>query len=210
MAEFPPNLDDGELWLPSDIFRNDVSIENHLSSHFAAFSLLQNHPPKHPFNNSQKLKPAGFWGLDGGAGAEFDTRVYGYGIGSSLNRVDPVYEFRIQSPETSQVRMHVNAYQVDNNRGLRGRQQDPIQNRVYGQFKPSGYGFCGGCGGSVKESGGTGVFHPRIVNPTAEVKRKLGGKHEQRNSMRKVGVKKQEECYYHLPPEMGLPKDWTY
>lgn len=34
---------------------------------------------------------------------------------------------------------------------------------------------------------------------------------QQRNSMRRVGtVSKQEDCYYHLPPEMGLPHDWTY
>lgn len=60
MADFPPNLDDGELWLPSDIFPQDEIImpsnlhQNFYSSRlspytdqdltqcFAAYALLQN------------------------------------------------------------------------------------------------------------------------------------------------------------------------
>lgn len=60
MADFPPNLDDGELWLPSDIFPQDEIImpsnldqnfySSRLSSYadqdltqcFAAYALLQN------------------------------------------------------------------------------------------------------------------------------------------------------------------------
>lgn len=30
MAEFLPNLDDGELWLPSDIFMNDVAANRYI------------------------------------------------------------------------------------------------------------------------------------------------------------------------------------
>lgn len=52
MAEFPPNLDDGEVWLPSDMFLNEVvppsrlsnrnfSCVDDLAERFAAFTLLQ-------------------------------------------------------------------------------------------------------------------------------------------------------------------------
>lgn len=68
MAEFPPNLEDGELWLPSDIFLNEVpskynpyriSCMEDFAGHFAALSLLQNHSsptpsrphPKSPLNS---------------------------------------------------------------------------------------------------------------------------------------------------------------
>ncbi|XP_065857467.1 uncharacterized protein [Euphorbia lathyris] len=207
MAEFPLNLDDGELWLPPDNFRNEyynASMENNLSTHFAAFSLLQNQHRKPAFHSQlnppvRGYIPARFGGLD----AEFDRRC---GIGSSWGRYEPCYEFRIQTP----VQNPGNAYRVDNsyldtrNRVLR-RQQNPISNRV-NPFQPSGFGYYGGCSGGrvLKESSGTGVFHPRIVNPTTgycaggDFKRKQGVKHE----MRRVGVNKQEECYYHLPPEM--------
>ena len=61
MAEFPPNLDDGELWLPSDIFPEEVPSKfgthhlpsefaymNDIARHFAALTLLQPPQPKRP------------------------------------------------------------------------------------------------------------------------------------------------------------------
>ena len=47
-------------------------------------------------------------------------------------------------------------------------QQNRVQNRVYPFQASSGFGVSGGGrgGGLVKESGGTGVFHPRILNNT--------------------------------------------
>lgn len=71
MAEFPPNLDDGELWLPSDIFPEEVPSKfgtHHLPSEFAymsdiarqfaAFTLLQppQTHPKHPLNLAPNLE----------------------------------------------------------------------------------------------------------------------------------------------------------
>lgn len=59
------------------------------------------------------------------------------------------------------------------------RHRNPLQNRL-DPFQGSGFGVRGSGGGIVRESGGTGVFHPRIVNPTTtppattDVKRKQG------------------------------------
>ncbi|OAY42987.1 uncharacterized protein LOC110620622 [Manihot esculenta] len=233
MAEFPPNLDDGELWLPSDIFLNEVpskynpyrlSCMEDLAGHFAALSLLQNHsssslssPPPKPALNSQGLKlavrdiyashlPSGYLGFNGGA--ELGQRLNGYGTGSVLARSEPFYELQAQP--------QVDSYMETRPRVMQ-RHRNPLQNRL-DPFQGSGFGVRGSGGGIVRESGGTGVFHPRIVNPTTttpattDVKRKQGMRSrqeiqatQQRNSVRRVGV---NNC--HLHPEMGLPQEWTY
>ncbi|XP_012074333.1 uncharacterized protein LOC105635822 isoform X2 [Jatropha curcas] len=242
MAEFPPNLDDGELYLPSDIFLTEVpskynpyrlSCMEDLATHFASLSLLKNQPsstpsrppPKPPLNYQVKMAvrdlsanhlPAGHVGFNGGggvAGVEIGQRLYGYGNGSFLARSEPFYEFQVQP--------QVDSY-LDTRPMLLQRPRTPIQNRVY-PFRGSGFEFGGGGGRRGRESGGTGVFHPRIVHNStndspfnADYKRKQGVRNkqeiqvnsQQRNSMRRVS--KEEDCYYHLPPEMGLPQDWTY
>lgn len=52
MAEFPPNPDDGELWLPSDIFLNEMpsrlgphrfSCMDDLAQQFTALAFLKQH-----------------------------------------------------------------------------------------------------------------------------------------------------------------------
>lgn len=56
-------------------------------------------------------------------------------------------------------------------------QQNSGQNRVYPFQASSGFGVSGGRGGGfVKESGGTGVFHPRILNTTTttDLRKKQG------------------------------------
>ncbi|KAK9170320.1 hypothetical protein Syun_002460 [Stephania yunnanensis] len=75
-----------------------------------------------------------------------------------------------------------------------------------------------GNGGFVRrESGGTGVFFPRVALaalPTDDpVKQSLrsGEEHRQRQGVKRIGVVGREEVVG-LPnsPEMALPKDWTY
>ncbi|EEF29838.1 uncharacterized protein LOC8275750 [Ricinus communis] len=244
--QFPPNLDDGEHWLPSDILLNEVvlpakynnnsnnpnrfSCMEDLAAHFATLSLLKNHhsltslTPSRPIPNpslcSQRVKmavrdhlPTGYLGFDGGAG-ELSQRCYGYATGPFLSRSEPLYDFQVQPQQ-------VDSYLEKTRSRFLQRQRHYLQDRVY-PFQGSGFG-----GGGLRESAGTGVFHPRIVNPRiassggADVKRKQSGRSRQhpeidqvtplRNStMRKVVVNNQEDCYYHLPPEMGLPQDWTY
>lgn len=54
MAEFPPNLDDGERFIPSDIFVNEkpcYRFVDDVEDRFNALSLLQktyHHPPPSP------------------------------------------------------------------------------------------------------------------------------------------------------------------
>lgn len=73
MADFTPNLDDGEVWLPSDIFHNEVvpasSLRNRnyscmddMNERFAAFTLLQHRrnvskPPPNLLPNLEVLTP---------------------------------------------------------------------------------------------------------------------------------------------------------
>ncbi|XP_050230197.1 uncharacterized protein LOC126679251 [Mercurialis annua] len=213
-----------------------ISCMEDLAAHFAALSFLKNHhrslthsPPisKPPLIlNSQRLKmavcdhmPPGYVGYggrgEGGGGAELSHRYFNrYGGGSNLTRPDPFYEFLSRSKQGD-------GFLEETMPRVLQRQRNHFQSRIY-PFKGNGSGGGGGCGGgAVRESGGTGVFHPRIVNPTVascDSKRKQsircrqgeGEGNQNRNSMRRVMMKNQEECYYHLPPEMDLPQDWTY
>ncbi|KAK3226993.1 hypothetical protein Dsin_006855 [Dipteronia sinensis] len=226
MAQFPPNLDDGELYLPSDIFLNqkipsrfypnhhnhrNLSYMDDLAHHFTALSLLRktlpNPPLKIPHNSEvgglnsplmrppvrthvvNPLRPPSYHARHGGLELEVGHRPF------SAPKPTPTSSDRV-------VQMQQLNRLVQQNRVL------PNQG--------NGFGFRGGL---PRESGGTGVFHPhpRITNTIdAKKKQSLRGredmqrKSEQRNSVMRVGVSKREDCYYHLPPEMGLPRDWTY
>ncbi|TXG58148.1 hypothetical protein EZV62_015977 [Acer yangbiense] len=197
MAQFPPNLDDGELYLPSDIFLNqkiptrfnphhhrNLSYMDDLAHHVTALSLLRqtrpNPPLKIPHNSERLTRPP--------------VRTH---VVNPLR--PPSYYARIGGLELERQQL---------NRLVQ-------QNRVLPN-QGNGFGFRGGL---PRESGGTGVFHshPRIINAIdAKKKQSLRGgedmqKSEQRNSLKRaVGVSKRDDCYYHLPPKMGLPRDWTY
>jgi hypothetical protein len=115
------------------------------------------------------------------------------------------------------------------------KQKEDLQNRLQNQNRVpvfqgrsnGGFPFGGGSG-FVSESGGgggTGVFHPRIVNASSSTPeecsirkqtgvRKRVERHmspgQWESSTTNPTLDKQNDCYYHLPPEMGLPRDWTY
>ncbi|KAL5739915.1 hypothetical protein ACOSP7_028808 [Xanthoceras sorbifolium] len=229
MAEFPPNLDDGELYLPSDIFLNQkvptrfnphhhhLSYMDDLAHHLTALSLLQqtrpNHPLKVPHNLEvglttrfrppvrtrvvDPLRPPSYYGLHGGLQVEVGQRPFSA----------PLCDIHLPKPSSTPIDR---VLQRQTNRLVQ-------QNRVLPN-QGSGFGFRGGL---TRESGGTGVFHPRIINnftpsgSNAKKKQSVRDKEEmqkseQRKSMKRVEVSKREDCYYHLPPEMGLPRDWTY
>ncbi|KAK4834311.1 hypothetical protein QYF36_020627 [Acer negundo] len=218
MAQFPPNLDDGELYLPSDIFLNqkiptrfnphhhrNLSYMDDLAHHFTALSLLRQTRPNPPLkipHSSERLmrppvqtdvvnplRPPSYYARHGGLELEVGHRPF------SAPKQTP----------------------TSNDRVVQQRQQlnRLVQQNLVSPNQWNGFGFRGGL---RRESGGTGVFHPHplIINTVdAKKKQSLRGKEdmqksEQRNSVKRVGVSKREDCYYHLPPEMGLPRDWTY
>ncbi|XVF76112.1 hypothetical protein PTKIN_Ptkin13bG0239500 [Pterospermum kingtungense] len=228
-SNYTPNLDDGKLWLSWDIFPNKVpsKFKPHHHHHlpfscvddsalrFAANSLPKHHQKLPRATNFQKLREPVSYGWMNGTSFEVGQSLYGFGAGPFNGGTQPVYEFQFLKPTQAQVESYVEArarvLQRQKNRAL------PFQaNGLNNKF---GFG-----GGLVRESGGTGVFHPRIVNTnpnatTFDSKKKQSLRNiqsqdievgAQMKSMKKVGVGKQEDCRYHLPPEMGLPSDWTY
>ncbi|XVF55846.1 hypothetical protein PTKIN_Ptkin06aG0069600 [Pterospermum kingtungense] len=237
-SNFPPNLDDGEHWLPSDIFLNEVpsKFTPHLHHHLPNFSCmgdlahrfaalsLPKHQQKLPKpTNFERLKEPVRYGSMNGTGFEVGQSLYGFRTGPFIGGTKPVYEFQLLKPTQAQVEGYVEARA----RVLQRQQNRLVQNRVL-PFQANGFNNTtnkfGLGGGLVRESGGTGVFHPRIVNTnpnatTFDSKKKQSPRNrqsqeiqvsQQMNPMKRVGVGKQEDCHYHLPPEMGLPRDWTY
>ncbi|CAK7342009.1 unnamed protein product [Dovyalis caffra] len=184
--EFAQTLgDEAKLWLPSDMFLSEVipseySPNSHnfscnmddLAHHLATLSFLEDRPARNlcrppapkPTPCSQCIIPVvrdvsvnhllpGYHNLDFNGGVEVGQRLNGNGPGHLSTRFDPVYNF--------QVKQQVDEYLETRARVLQN-QQNRLQNRVY-PFQGNGRGLGGGF---TKESGGTGVFHPRIVNPT--------------------------------------------
>ncbi|XP_042475568.1 uncharacterized protein LOC122057513 isoform X2 [Macadamia integrifolia] len=230
MADFPPNLDDGELWLPSDIFPDEVSpmispkfpseltYMEDLAQQLAAYALLErNQNTAKPFPN---LVP----NLESKQQSRYGTNVaprYGLGIGFGgvhdvghrQNHYAPVtvnggfrvgltqvYRYRTMSPSQAQVENFLRA------RVLQGL-QNQNQNRLL-PFQVNGMGT----GGFGRESGGTGVFLPRLAT-TLDVKKKhhcvkKGEEAKQRHPIRKAVVEKHERLQ--SSPEVRLPQDWTY
>lgn len=236
-SNFPPNVDDGEHWLPSDIFVNEVpskftpphlhhrppfSCMDDLAPRFAALSLHNHHQKLPKATNFERLKEPVRYRSMNGTGFDMGPSLYGFRTGPFIGGTKPVYDFQLLKPTQAQVQSYVEARA----RVLQRQQNRLVPNRVL-PFQANGFNNTtpklGLGGGLVRDSGGTGVFHPRIVNSnpnaTIDSKKKQSLKNrqpqevqvsQQMNSMKSVGVGKQEDCCYHLPPEMGLPRDWTY
>ncbi|OMO68577.1 hypothetical protein COLO4_29583 [Corchorus olitorius] len=164
--------------------------------------------------------------MNGTGGFEMGQSLYGIRNGPLLAGAEPGYELPFLKPTQAQVESYVEARARA--RVLQRQQNRLVPNRVL-PFQASGFNTnkLGFGGGSVRESGGTGVFHPLVrannSNSNATVfdsRKKQTGRHRQSQeiqfarqmnaAMKRVVVGKQEDCYYHLPPEMGLPRDWTY
>ncbi|KAF9680811.1 hypothetical protein SADUNF_Sadunf06G0160200 [Salix dunnii] len=93
-------------------------------------------------------------------GAEVGQRLYGNGTGQLCSRFDPVYSFQVDD-----------FYLETRTRVLQKQQNRLLENRIY-PFQGNVLGLGGGGGCLMKESGGTGVFHPRIVNPATRTSTK--------------------------------------
>ncbi|KAK9289546.1 hypothetical protein L1049_007702 [Liquidambar formosana] len=238
MAEFPPNIDDGERRLPSDIFPDEVIPSRYsphfpciddLAQQFAGYTLLQpsQTTPKKPPPNVEPFKPpVGYDAVDSPPSRHFSVNggpgvgqtLYSYETGGFCAGLRPFYRYFILQPAHPQVenflQMRARVLQ---------RQQNSSQNRVL-PVERSGFGR----GGFVRDSSeGTGVFLPRVAATTTttttnsaitDVRKKQGvrNRHEaqvtqQIHTFDEVAMaQQQEECHCQLSPETGLPQDWTY
>ncbi|XP_010262986.1 PREDICTED: uncharacterized protein LOC104601385 isoform X2 [Nelumbo nucifera] len=220
MADYTPNLDDGELWLPSDIFPDEVSAKfspefpceltymEDLARQLAAYALLERNQNafRRPRQHSSVAPPRTGFGLGFGGNPTFGVggrHLYASGNYCFSPGSLPVYQVRPMKPVQPQVEGCV---QQPRARVLQSQRQNQVQNSFF-PFQVNG----SVTGGFVREYGGTGVFLPRIAT-SADVKKKQnvknGEEYQQRPSIRKVGLGKQEG--FKPPSEMGLPQDWTY
>ncbi|KAJ6361915.1 hypothetical protein OIU78_002340 [Salix suchowensis] len=229
--------DEAKHWLPSYMFlREAIPSNSHylpskMDLHFPtslqnkpAGSLYRPPPPK-ATPCSQCISPVvpdvsvnnllpGYHDLGLDRGVEVGQRLYGNGTGRLCTRFDPVYSL--------QVKQRVDDFYLETRtRVLQKQQNRLLENRIYPfQGNVLGLGGGGGGGGLMKESGGTGVFHPRIVNPTTRTSTKVLKKKQAavgpRNRQEPPLIRqpndrsKQEDYNYQLPPEMALPQDWSY
>ncbi|XP_059643174.1 uncharacterized protein LOC132285030 [Cornus florida] len=188
MADFPPNLDDGELWLPSDIFPDEIPSRKspfyhselthlqNLAQHFAALALLQRFRnqtvAKQRLNlapNSERFEPAvpydstGYrrawhFGFNGSAGVGHGVDGYGIGSRGTWTGCRPAYQYHFVQPVQPQVESFMEARA----RVLQKQQKQFLQSQnMVLPFRGSRVG-----GGFVREYGGTGVFLPRINSTT--------------------------------------------
>ncbi|WRX23296.1 hypothetical protein QQP08_015783 [Theobroma cacao] len=196
LSNSPPNLDDGELWLPSDIFLNEApskfkpllphhlpfSCMDDLAPRFASLSLPKHQQKLPKATNFERLKEPVCCGSMNGSGFKGGQSLYGFRTGPFLGGTKPVHEFQFLKPTPAQVESYVEARA----RVLQRQQNRLIQNRH--------------------------LFFAVGDNQNSKGVRNRQLQESQVSSMKRVGVTvaKQEDCYYHLPAEMGLPRDWTY
>ncbi|XAR69821.1 hypothetical protein NMG60_11001546 [Bertholletia excelsa] len=261
MAEFPPNLDDGELWLPSDIFPQEVPSKfsrPHFPSDLAYMeNLARRHAALASLETNQN-RTASILARRRAALASLETDQ------NRTASTPPPNLLRIALPLAHRATSYVPPLRRSYNAGsdaTRGRGQGygmerlragfgpayycPIRNPVQPQaesFREPRPGFMQiqqnrvlapranrvGVGGAgfVRDSGGTGVFHPRIATSSAATNsfttsasnagKRPGLENKQedqaialRNSIRRADVEK-HDLYHQVPPDMGLPQDWTY
>ncbi|XP_042500993.1 uncharacterized protein LOC122078875 [Macadamia integrifolia] len=228
MADFPPNLDDGELWLPSDIFPDEVSSKmrrmEDLARQIAAYSLLERNqtvakPPANLVPNLEIKRQSrygtftapqrvgfGFGGVQGVAHKAHNHYVSvkkddGFRVGlGQLYQHYPMSPAQAQFENYLQARTRVSQWLQNQNEGPTPNHSLPFQ-------------LSGACNGRfVRESGGTGVFLPRVAT-TVDAKKKNGMKKGEETKQREPtkkndDVEKQERLQ--LSPEVRLPQDWTY
>ncbi|XP_010931073.1 uncharacterized protein [Elaeis guineensis] len=174
MSEFPPNPDDGELWLPSEIFPDvgvccrhhrqpdaaGLSYLDDLAEKLAAFGLLDRshlvRPIYHPSDgfrsgNGSVSRFGPSVESETGAGMVYD----GFRSPAAATRVldaiaagsRPMFPFSPAKPS------QVEAFGQGGSGVMARQQQVPIRGRRFVPVRT---------GGSGRESGGTGVFLPRV------------------------------------------------
>ncbi|XP_008799705.2 uncharacterized protein LOC103714285 isoform X2 [Phoenix dactylifera] len=178
MAEFPPNPDDGELWLPSEIFPDvgvglrhhsqpappDLSYLDDLAEKLAAFGLLDRshllRPNHHPsdgfrFDNGSVSRFGPSAEREAGAGMVYDgfrsPAVSRRVLGAAAAAAAAASRpvFPFSAAKPSQVE----AFGQGRSGVMARQQQLPIRGRRFVPVRT---------GGTGRECGGTGVFLPRV------------------------------------------------
>ncbi|KAK9122884.1 hypothetical protein Sjap_012486 [Stephania japonica] len=223
MADITPNDD---LWLPSEL-----TYMEELAQQLSAYALLEraaqqpNNIAKPPIDFAPNFEvrhhhhhhlPSRFCssiapamaGFGANGGRAVNQSLYSSGHSGFRVGLRPLYQYCPVKPPRVQVERMAHA------RAVRGVVQRQSQQNRFLPFRGSGGGFV------RRESGGTGVFLPRVAllattlpptdDPTKQSVR-IGEEHRQRQGVKRIGVVGREEVVG-LPnsPEMALPKDWTY
>ncbi|XP_068663986.1 uncharacterized protein [Aristolochia californica] len=222
MAE---NLDDGELYLPSDIFPDETFYHRRpvseptglthmeeLAQQLAALAMLDSpapavRPPPGNFELTKSVRVGALYPpAQTGLGFQALQNVgNGHGhacLGGSHFPpvVGPRYHYHYFHPgKLVQAPAHI--IQRERARVLQ-RQPNPMQNRVM----PVRVG-----GSGTREYGGTGVFLPRVINAESRRKPSSGMKNTEprKQTMKNDGPGRQGKPYP-FSSETGLPQDWTY
>ncbi|KAK8959331.1 hypothetical protein KSP40_PGU020843 [Platanthera guangdongensis] len=221
--DLPPNLDDGELWLPSDVIRAvgvcrhnhrraDFAFMDSLAQKLAAFGLLERRraihavkpfrdlPPNPEFQFHGQGRSVGYKAPTGRRPASGDV-VYGAGGGTGaffpVSRA--VHKFHPGIPVDAQV----DELQLERARFLQRQNQSLGLNRYLPTRAKS----------SGRESGGTGVFIPRTVSVDSRKKplsMKKGSVQFQQRQPKWNPMPGQRAANFLPPSEICLPHDWTY
>lgn len=228
MADFLPISDDGELYLPSDIYPDEIictqqnptnnTIRNRpefpceltymedLAQQLAALALLERNlaqwAPKPPPSAVQVFGPG--HRLQSGFGPEgysanSKCTVSGMRSTDFLPGSRPIQQLYPVEPSHMQVENYAHA----RSRFLQNQQLYPVKNRVL----PCQPGNGTGTGGIFRGSGGTGVFLPRVV-ASSWIRKKPNMKYGEENSA--TGTVGRGMAFQHPSSDMGLPQDWIY
>ncbi|KAG9444404.1 hypothetical protein H6P81_015744 [Aristolochia fimbriata] len=223
MAE---DLDDGELYLPSDIFpdetfysrrpvpeTNGFAHVEELAQHLAALAMLDSpapnpRPPAGSFELRKSVRVGALYPpAQTGLGFQALQNV-GNGQGHACRGgthfpplLGPMYHYHHSSLPGKVVQAPAEIIQRERARVFQ-RQPNPMQNRAM----PVRVG-----GSGTREYGGTGVFLPRVINAESRRKPSPGAKNTEprQQPMRNEGLGRQGKPYPHSS-EKGLPRDWTY
>ncbi|CAL9098875.1 unnamed protein product [Musa textilis] len=238
MADFPPDLEDGELWLPSDIIR-DVGVRRPFSSSSSAAAAVAASPGcsahlaylegiARQLDALCMLDRAGLLPAFGPP-RHAPPRPWVFGLKQGrpaprLARAENVVGLGV---------VHAGFMTGDGGRGVPGSSPGmfrfcsmsrPVQTQV--TFGAAGGGVVQApvqpvpdrfiplpSPGSAREGGGTGVFLPRVFKDEDKRKAYVKGRGEQQQqATRNGGVWEQGMPFQRPPPpaETGLPQDWTY
>ncbi|CAO2839257.1 unnamed protein product [Amaranthus hypochondriacus] len=235
--ELPANLDDGELWIPSDIFPIDDALHhNRPTSPDVFMEDLSRQLPKINFQSiiPQRLGVSGDVTQFGAVTIPSPNACYGLTPGPIrvdrrlLNSISgPVH----QSPAIPGLPFPMHEPVAEQLMETRNARTRPVHFQQQNQLSPfqanaCRFGYGPGLGfGLIRDSSrsstssGTGVFIPQATHNSTinsgSGKNRTGvprtGVIPQRRPAKKLAIRKLEDCYHPLPSsEIGLPEEWSY